>query len=108
HKKVFFLIMIFTIFCLEIHAQSGRNAQVEGKIVDASTATPLSFASVAIYHSQEETLVDGSITNEVGDFSIELPYGSYYALIEFMGYDALNTTNFEFNRYNMIIDLGFI
>ena len=107
-KKMFFLVMVFSFFCLKSIAQSARNAQVEGKIVDASSATPLSFASVAIYDSQEKKLVDGNITNEEGNFSIELPYGSYYALIEFMGYDAFQTTNFELNRDNRSIDLGMI
>ncbi|MEX2591406.1 MAG: outer membrane beta-barrel family protein [Anditalea sp.] len=106
--KAFLLLALFSFAWVEVSAQSGRNANVKGKIVDSSSSLPLSFASVAIYESQEKKLIDGNITDEEGVFSIDLPFGSYYALIEFMGYDALETATFELSREDRSHDLGAI
>jgi outer membrane receptor protein involved in Fe transport len=106
YPKAVLLILFFMFSYVNVMAQSGRNARVEGKIVDKSSSIALSFASVAIYDSEDKTLVDGNITNEEGDFTIELPYGSYYALVEFMGYKGFQTETFLVNRENPTHNLG--
>jgi outer membrane receptor protein involved in Fe transport len=104
--KFFFMLGIGLLSLAEVAAQSGHNASVTGKIIDSSSSLPLSFATVTIYLSQEKKMIDGNITDQEGAFSIDLPYGSYYALIEFMGYDAYETVPFELNRQNQSHDLG--
>src|SRR5690554_778920 len=100
---VCFLILSFSIN--KTFPQSAKNANVNGKVIDSSSSSPLSFASVGIYDNGG-ILVDGNITDDEGAFSIDLPYGSYYAIIEFMGYEAIQTPPFHLDRDNRTMDLG--
>src|SRR5690554_6855272 len=100
---LFFLILSFSVN--KVFSQSPKNAHVSGKVIDAGSAAPLSFASVAIYNNEDGVLVDGNITDDDGAFSIDLPYGSYYAIIEFMGYEAIQTPAFHLDRDDRTVDL---
>ena len=68
-----------------------------GKITDANSGNPLSFATVAIYKSPEQ-LVEGNITDDKGEFTIDIPFGTYYALIEFMGFEPFKSPEFQVSK----------
>ncbi|HEY9486917.1 MAG TPA: hypothetical protein VIQ51_01215, partial [Chryseosolibacter sp.] len=63
-----------TIFTQKGFSQ-GEKARVEGKVIDSLSAAPLGFASIRVFDTTEKKLVDGNITTESGQFSIEIPYG---------------------------------
>jgi len=104
-SKVFLLLLALSISWADSHAQSTPNGTLEGIVLDASSSAAIGFASVAIYDA-EKNLVNGNVTNDEGKFEIELPFGSYYAIVEFMGYEAFQTPVFEINRENRRYDLG--
>ena len=67
-------------------------AQITGKVIDAGTKQPIDFANVSVEKVQGDKgpgtkeIVTGTITNEKGEFSIELKDGSYTLVVSFMGY----------------------
>jgi outer membrane receptor protein involved in Fe transport len=69
---------------------------------------PLAFASIRVFNNTGKDLVDGNITTEAGDFSISLPYGRYYAEIEFMGYEPFKTAPFLLSEQDANYNLGLI
>ena len=85
-----------------------KKALVKGKVLDSLSAAPLAFASIRIFDSVEKKLVNGNITTESGDFSIDLPGGRYYAEIEFMGYRSYKTGAFLISEGNDEHNLGLI
>jgi|GEM_PF-2233820 hypothetical protein len=95
------------VICPEAWAQKG---ETKGRIMDAQTKTPLSFASVRIFKSSSQTpeLVDGGVANEEGYFKVNTPVGSYHALIEFMGYSTFKTSVFSITKDKINHDLGII
>ena len=100
-------LFAMTIFTQKGFSQ-GEKARVEGKVIDSLSAAPLGFASIRVFDTTEKKLVDGNITTESGQFSIEIPYGRYYAEIEFMGYESITTLPFSLSRQNAQHDLGLI
>ena len=87
-KYIFTLLL--TIMCL-LFTSTAAEAQrpkgmVTGKIIDEATGTPLDYATVSIFSQKDSSLVTGGITDEAGKFSIETPFGKYYAKIEFIGF----------------------
>ncbi len=84
--------------------QNSGKGKVIGSILDAASGQPLPFATISIYDLQDE-LIEGNITDDEGSFSIEVPFGSYYGLVEFMGYDALKTAELQLSRDNNTLDL---
>ncbi len=80
-------IMLLLAFAVSTFA-----AQITGKVIDAGTKQPIDFANVSVEKVQGDKgpgtkeIVTGTITNEKGEFSIELKDGSYTLVVSFMGY----------------------
>ncbi len=107
------LLLLTTLFgtlliSTALQAQIDGNSFVKGKVLDSATSTPLSFASVKVFDAIAKKLVNGNITNESGEFSIDLPYGKYYGEIEFMGYGSHKTVAFTLSAEQPSKDLGSI
>ncbi len=105
-------IILYTLLCAtvtHIFAQ-GKNAGiiVTGKVVDAGSSQPLSYATIQIYIVSTKILTGGGISDEEGNFQIESSRGSYFAVIDFMGYESLQTDNFTIDPDRSIFDLGTI
>jgi ferric enterobactin receptor len=107
--KPFLLLFSLTFFMQNIvFAQTVNKAQIKGKIVDALTAEPLSFASVRVSNSADNKLVTGNITNDKGEFMIPVSYGIYVVEIEYMGYKNSKTASFSVSKDSPIHDFGVI
>jgi ferric enterobactin receptor len=102
-KKLAFFLVIFLITCTAFAQQAGKGT-LTGKIVDAASGQPLPFATIAIFRQGDE-LVEGGIADTDGNFSISLPYGTYFAVVEFMGYGALKLADFSISREQALINL---
>lgn len=90
-----------------VHAQN-RDGKVLGRVVDESASLPLEFATVSIYSVGDSALVNGNISDAEGRFSMDIPFGRYYALVEFMGYEPFRTETFVLDSEKRQIDLGTI
>ncbi|GAB3891680.1 outer membrane beta-barrel family protein [Larkinella knui] len=107
-KCFFFLTQLVLVFIL---ATSFSNAQdpklkVKGKALDAQTNAPLIFASVRLFKPADSSFVAGAITTETGDFSVDAAAGTYYAVLEFIGYKPLKKSAIRLTRENSPLDLG--
>jgi ferric enterobactin receptor len=76
-------------------AQSLREVEVTGKVLDSLSGTALAFASIRVFSDGEKKLVNGTLTTESGFFSLDLPAGRYYAEVEFMGYSQHRSAVFS-------------
>ena len=105
-SQIFILVSFISINCQSSFAQNP--ATVKGRIVDSLSSGALSYATIQIYESKQKKLVNGNVSADSGDFSIDIPYGRYYALIEFAGYSAHTTREFVLSAQNSKHDLGLI
>ncbi|MCF8303362.1 MAG: TonB-dependent receptor family protein [Bacteroidales bacterium] len=81
------LIMAFLLIAAATYGQ--KPASVSGRIINQADDDPISFATVALYHSPDSSLVDGVISKEDGWFLIQLvPAGKYYLKVSFVGYQT--------------------
>ena len=107
--RQFLLFFSLTFFCQNLlFAQTANKAQVKGKIIDALTNEPLSFASVRISNSADNKLITGNITDEQGEFSIPAPFGNFVAEVEYMGYKNLKTASFALSKDKSLYDFGIL
>ena len=111
-KKKYLLLILFSI-ALAQHGYGWGSGPpkigvIEGNILDASTENPIEYASVSIYQSESEKLVQGGISDSDGYFNInEIPPGRFFVVIEFIGYEMLTIENVNLNRDDGIKkDLG--
>lgn len=111
NKSLILLLALFTI-SFSSTAQRGAGQMpkigvVIGKVLDAQSNKPVEYASVSILSTRDSSLVGGGVTEANGYFKItELPMGKHYAIINFIGYENLNTQPFVIDRSNMEVGLG--
>jgi len=78
-------------FSLLIWAQLvGAQVSLSGKVTDAKTGKAIPFATVALFHPTDSTLIDGSIVNDQGLFEVDgVVPGTYRLLVRSIGYEDL-------------------
>lgn len=84
---------VLFVTCLILGLNSyAVNGNIQGKVKDSSNNEPLEYASVALYRTINDSLVNGVITNQGGNFSFEkLKPDNYYIQIQFIGYENKKT-----------------
>jgi outer membrane receptor for ferrienterochelin and colicins len=85
-KKIF---LTFLFFCnLISYAQDGNAAKIKvtGKVVDKISNFPLEYSTITLKNINNPNKVFGGITNNNGDFSIEIDRGKYNVIIEFISF----------------------
>ena len=80
-KKIFRLLLAFTIMCLPFFSQA-QNVQVKGKITDATTDNPIDGASILLKKSKT-----GTSSNLAGEFSISATKGEKLT-ISIIGFES--------------------
>lgn len=101
----FFCCLSLLLF-VSLASASGQNATVKGKLTEASSGTPLAYASVRLLQLPENKLVGGALTDDNGQFTVKAPYGDFVAEIEFIGFETIKTAPFALTQQQDEHDLG--
>lgn len=102
-REVLLLLISFlvSIYCL------AQKAIVKGRVIDSLSGNPLGHATVNFYNSQDK-LIDGNLSSDSGYFQLNLPHGTFYAQVEFIGYLPRKTKTFTLSKENPVHDFGSI
>lgn len=101
-KKSLIITFLFCAFCIQLFAQrpgsggppaggfgggSSITGKVTGILIDSVTNAPVEFASIVLFSPKQNKQIDGTITDEKGEFKLpEVKLGSYELQISFIGY----------------------
>ncbi|MFN7119796.1 MAG: TonB-dependent receptor domain-containing protein [Saprospiraceae bacterium] len=100
-KKLLLLTLLLCGFLFQATAQrpagggppSGFGAQpsitgrISGTLLDSTTNKPVEFATVVLFDTRQKKQVDGTITDEQGEFKFpEVKLGTYELQLSFLGY----------------------
>ncbi len=99
-------LTLLLVGSLQLEAQNAKKATIKGKIVDTQTGAPLGYATIRVHKTADSSLVSGSISDDKGQFLVEVPYGKYYTVVEFIGYKSLKGSMFEVSKEQSVQDLG--
>ena len=90
-KKI--LTSFILLFTTLIFAQNEKEITVKGKIVDASTQTPLEYATIVFTSTADASDVTGGITDTKGNYNIKVAAGTYNISYEYIGFKKLTINN---------------
>jgi ferric enterobactin receptor len=90
------MMLLTMLVSRDLYAQD--KGLVKGQITDSVTTSPLPFASIAIHQVSDQKMVNGGISDESGKFSIEVPFGDYYAEINFVGFNPVTSPQFRISK----------
>ena len=102
-RKRFLLLFVFPAY---LFAQNSiPTFTVSGKIIDSNTKNPLDYATVIFKSIDSNKAIYGGITNQRGNFSIEVEKGFYNTTVEFISYQ---TKNLSISKVDSDINIGTI
>lgn len=68
---------------------SKGNAKISGYVVDSTLTKAVEYANIAVYNTATNKLVDGTVADDKGKFTLtKVAPGTYRLLVSFLGYDA--------------------
>ncbi|WP_338812266.1 TonB-dependent receptor [Bernardetia sp. Wsw4-3y2] len=92
-------LFLFLIWSGLATAQEQKTT-VFGKLVEAESAQPVPYATVALYVPNTNELITGITSDEEGKFSISTTKTDFYVKISFMGYETKTLTEFTISEGN--------
>ena len=99
-KKLISLLSLFVFFgsltTFSQERQAPKKIKVTGKVLDKSTSQPLEYATIIFQNSKRPEMVTGGITNNKGEFDIEINAGTYDIRVEFISFKTI-----EFKQRNL-------
>ncbi|MRT91996.1 TonB-dependent receptor [Ancylomarina sp. 16SWW S1-10-2] len=81
------LFFLFLLLGTSINAQN--NLSIKGKIIDSQEQGTLPGASIILISESDSINMQGTITNEKGDFIIKARPGRYKLQVSFIGYNTI-------------------
>lgn len=99
---------LIIILCLCVSKLTGQQKIVFGQVTDSETTKALGYSTIQIFNSQNDNLVGGGITSENGDFNVDVVGNSFYAVVDFIGYESFTSETFEIAQTSQKHDLGII
>lgn len=65
------------------------NGMIEGSLLDTATKKPVEFATIALVKKIGETILDGTVVDDKGNFELkDIPDGEYFLDFGFLGYQS--------------------
>ncbi len=110
-KRISLILVVLMVMLSSIRANdsesTGEEGIVKGKVYDSKTKKPIEYATVAIYKSDDDSVVTGTISDANGEFKIKgLEPGEFYIVISFLGYDDKKYDKVFVENRRHVIDLG--
>ncbi len=99
--SILILIMIRVVF---VNAQN--SVSISGSIKDHKTKEVLPFVTITLKNTKDSALVQGTVTNEEGRFTLSnIKSGNYYTEVVFIGYKSFKQ-NVYVGTLSQYLDLG--
>lgn len=83
------ILLVFVTF----FASAQKEIKVSGKVIEKDTKVPLEYATIAFKSKKDNSVTTGGITNEKGEYNIDVPVGTYDISIEYIGYKTVTLPN---------------
>lgn len=107
HLRTTHLISLFSCLIgfsfLQAQQNSGPEYTLTGKVIDGDNVE-IPYASIAVYHPEDSTMVSGSASDDDGFFSVQVPSGNYFIKVNFLSFEERILENVRVE--NNDLDLG--
>lgn len=96
--KILFRLSLFLLLVTSaITIQAQNNSRISGSVFDEKTGEPVEQASVRLLNARDSSYVNGAVTNEAGNFQVQVGRGKYILNVSYLGY-ASQYINIDANK----------
>lgn len=86
-----------------------KGGVIMGIVMDNAMDIPVEYATVSVYMMSDSTLIDGTITNEKGEFELKkIKPGKYFVEVSFIGYNKAMVRNVPISKKQKIANLKIV
>lgn len=115
--KKFYILFLLAVLTLKVNAQGApqlavnsskpaNQGVVTGKVVDASSNTPIEYASVILLSKQNSQMVSGISSDKNGEFTLRgISNGTYNLSVTFVGFKKKDFSGVEITDEKPFINL---
>ena len=91
-RKLLLLLLLITLTPIVSFSQKNTNPTytITGKIIDATSKKPLEDATIIFKIIDSNFIKSGGITNQKGNFSIDVQEEIYHVSVDFFSYETQN------------------
>lgn len=101
-----FLLLIFFI-SIQTKGEYSIDGKISGRIIDSVSNQPIEYATIGLYHQDDNKVVNGTTSDGKGSFRLtKIPNGTYRLSVNFMGYTTNERNNIIVGRDNLNIIFG--
>ncbi len=86
--RVVFCVSLLSAFHFPLSTSAYAQGGVRGRVVDKRTGENIEYANIALLRASDSSLVNGTVSESNGSFSLTAPYGRYLLRVTFIGYDV--------------------
>ncbi len=105
--SLFFLLLSFQLGIAQKAEQPSGKASISGIVRDSSSNDKIEYATLTLLMDSSSKVVNGSLSNAKGAFSITaLPEGNYQLRVEFVGYRAKIIHDIRITEKNQSVNIG--
>lgn len=106
-KKYFCVLLFCVVSSITAKSTPGKNGTISGFVYDADLSQAIEYATISLLNSENDSLLDGTISNQSGFFEIKnVHYGKYTIKISFIGYKSEIIDHVIVNKDSFDCDLG--
>lgn len=100
------ILLFFFVLIGATRSLAQTSVSISGSIKDRKTKEALPFVTVTLKNSNDSTLVQGTVTNEEGRFTLSnIKSGNYYTEVTFIGYKSFRQ-NVYAGTLSQYLDIG--
>ncbi|MBR6975254.1 MAG: carboxypeptidase regulatory-like domain-containing protein, partial [Bacteroidaceae bacterium] len=89
-KREILLSVLLCLTTLSVLAQDARRFTINGHLTDIDSKEPMEHVSVQLFTAADSAFVGGTVSNERGNFSVDVPtVGTFRLRISFVGYQTV-------------------
>ena len=101
----FLVVLIFV--CSAIQTCYAQKTVISGEVYDEKNQESIPFANVALFSTDFQEAISGSVSDEDGKFELKkVPFGEYNLVVSFIGYSGDTLPQLFLNQNNSKIQLG--
>ena len=87
--------LILLIFLMMGTTSLAQQYEISGKVIDKSQDFPLEYATITVNKSDSDDTVEGGVTDQNGQFKLEIPKGVYDIKVEYISFQPRNYDNIK-------------
>lgn len=82
----YFILLLCINYSFQSFSQSTFN--ITGKVFEKSTSIPMEYCTIGLHNSIDSSVIDGTVTNNKGFFSIQSTMKKIYITVSYIGFET--------------------